>query len=214
MLNLATLRVYCVDIGSVRGRFGWARDCGPGGGPEVRRGGEEILELADAVAADVKAGRPVALGFECPLWVPVPRDPLDLGRARPGEGDRPWSAGAGAGVLATGLAQVVWILREVAIQMSCAPVFFLRWSDFVGLGSGVFLWEAFVTKDAKLGTHPDDAAAAVEHFLSTLPDPMSADLGATADVHSLLGAALLRAGWSTDLTLLQQACVVLRALKR
>lgn len=122
MLNLAALRVYCADIGSVRGgAFGWARDCGPGGAPEVRRGGEQILELADAIAADLKDTGAVALGFECPLWVPVPLDPLELGRARPGEGDRPWSAGAGAGVLATGLAQVVWILREVATQISCPP---------------------------------------------------------------------------------------------
>lgn len=95
-----------------------------------------------------------------------------------------------------------------------SPLFFLRWPDFIAVGSGIFLWEAFVTKDAKLGTHRDDAAAAVEHFLSTLPDPMSAGLSATAEVHSLLGAALLRAGWSTDIALLEQACLVLRALQR
>ena len=91
------------------------------------------------------------------------------------------------------------------------PAFYLRWPDFVAVGSGVFLWEAFVTKSAKLGTHSDDAEAAVKHFLSALPDPMSVGLGATVEVHSLLGAALLRAGWSRDLTLLEQPCLVLRA---
>lgn len=45
MLNLGSLRVYCADIGSVRqGHFGWARDCGPGAAPDMRRGGKEIVE--------------------------------------------------------------------------------------------------------------------------------------------------------------------------
>jgi hypothetical protein len=179
----------------------------------VRRGGEKIGELADAVAVDVKAGMAVALGFECPLWVPIPRDPLELGRARRGEGDRPWSAGAGAGALATGLPQVVWILREILARIGHAPAFFLKWSPFVTASSGVFLWEAFVTKDAKHGTHSDDAAAAVKHFLTSLPDPTCADLGSSGEVYSLLGAALLRAGWSTDPALLERACLVLRAPK-
>jgi hypothetical protein len=35
-----------------------------------------------------------------------------LGKARDGEGNRPWPAGAGAGALATGLAQGAWMLRR------------------------------------------------------------------------------------------------------
>jgi hypothetical protein len=31
-----------------------------------------------------------------------------------------------------------------------------------------------------------------------------------AEVHSLVGAALIRSGWSTDLALLSQACLVLK----
>ncbi len=72
---------------------------------------------------------------------------------------------------------------------------------------------AFVTKDAKARSHKDDAAVAVTHFISALPDPTMRDLGANTEVHSLLGAALLRAAWSNDAQLLGQRCVVLRAMK-
>lgn len=214
VLNVAALRIYCADIGSVPGgAFGWARDCGPGGDPDVRRGGAEIVELAEAIGDDLKAKVAVALGFECPLWVPIPEDPFQLGKARPGEGDRPWSAGAGAVVLATGLPQVVWILRAVAERAGGPPAFFLDWFAFSAAGSGVFLWEAFVTKKAKLGTHTEDAAAAVKHFIANAEDPAGADLGATASVYSLVGAALLRAGWSDDVNLLGRPCLVMRAPK-
>lgn len=39
------------------------------------------MELVDAVAGDLIAGEAVALGFECPLFVPVPATPLQLGAA-------------------------------------------------------------------------------------------------------------------------------------
>jgi hypothetical protein len=214
VLDLSASRVYCADIGSVSaGNFGWARDCGPGGVAEVRRGGEEIVDLSLAVATDLRNGLPIALGFECPLWVPIPADHLELGHKRPGEGDRPWSAGAGAAVLVTGLAQVTWILREITKLASGMPRFFLSWQEFRAAGSGIFLWEAFVTKDAKAGSHADDAAAAVSYFVAALPDPTVLDLGAETEVYSLLGAALLRVGWSDDPGLLGRPCLVLRAVK-
>lgn len=81
------------------------------------------MELVDAVAGDLIAGEAVALGFECPLFVPVPATPLQLGAARLGEGNRPWSAGAGASSLATGLAQVSWILAELRQRVPDCPVF-------------------------------------------------------------------------------------------
>src|SRR6266540_1033323 len=66
--------VYCADIGSVpNGRFGWARSEPDETTIERHRGGTEIIDLADGVGEDLAAGQPVALGFECPLFVPVPR---------------------------------------------------------------------------------------------------------------------------------------------
>jgi hypothetical protein len=77
------------------------------------RGGQVIDDLIEAVAEDLGHGVSVALGFECPLFVPVPEDPLRLGRARVGDGNRAWSAGAGTGAMATGLVQAAWGLRRL-----------------------------------------------------------------------------------------------------
>jgi hypothetical protein len=97
------LIIHCADIGSVRrGNFGWARLVVDATDSACNTG-FDIYSFADALAADINAGHPVAVGFECPLFVPVPDDPNDLTSARPGEGNRAWSAGAGAGSLATGL---------------------------------------------------------------------------------------------------------------
>jgi hypothetical protein len=87
--------IYCADVGSIpNGRFGWARSAADETKIE-RHCGTEIVEVLDGLAEDLTAGQAVALGFECPLFVPVPEQPLRLGMARPGETNRPWSAGAG-----------------------------------------------------------------------------------------------------------------------
>jgi hypothetical protein len=56
------------------------------------------------------------------MAVPVPGSKPDgrrgLGKARGGEGNRPWSAGAGSGALATGLAQGAWMLRQLSATVS------------------------------------------------------------------------------------------------
>src|SRR5205823_2592653 len=110
----ASLVIYCADIGSVpNGRFGWARWTAVAEQVDTHRGGTEIAELVESLVADLRADRPVALGFECPLYLPVPAEPLLLGRARVGEANRSWSAGAGAGALATGAVQVAWILAAL-----------------------------------------------------------------------------------------------------
>lgn len=80
------LAVYAVDVGSIpQKRLGWARADVPGGGvdPEAQT---DIERLVDAAVADLAAGGAVALGFECPLYVPVPADSQLLGKARKGTG--------------------------------------------------------------------------------------------------------------------------------
>ena len=74
--------IYCADIGSIpNGRFGWARSAAAKRKIERHRGGTEIVELVDGLADDLAAGHGVALGFERPLFVPVPEQPLRLGTA-------------------------------------------------------------------------------------------------------------------------------------
>lgn len=72
--------------------------CGSGNDPQT---------AVSALVAGLAWAGQAALLLESPLSVPVPADDDGwrlLGKARTGEGNRPWSAGAGAGVLATGLA--------------------------------------------------------------------------------------------------------------
>jgi hypothetical protein len=76
-------------------------------------------------------------------------DPVYLSAARKGEGTRAWSAGAGSGVLATGLTEVLWILTQLndAVKTTINPTFSL---DEMKLGkANLLIWEAFITSAAK-----------------------------------------------------------------
>lgn len=197
--------VVCADIGSVaKGNFGWWSSTGESG----------LLPstLAGRVAAMLDGGAPVALGFECPLFVPISQDELQLTKARPGEGSRSWSAGAGCGALATGLVEVAWVLDAMRRAIKKPVPSFLDWEQFERAGSGLFIWEAFVSGGAKKLTHIEDARAGAQAFMAALPDPASANaIACESDVHSLVGAALLRTGWSADISILRRACLVIRA---
>lgn len=215
---MRNLVVYCADIGSVKaGKFGWARGRA---GADPFKCGTSISDLSQTVADDLRAGELVALGFEAPMFVPLREDPEKLTTARRGDGNRSWSAGAGCAVLATGLAQVIWVLKEVRRILGEAPPSYLRWEKVPAAGPALYLWEAFVsgianrppsTDDPCSGIHTSDAKLAVQAFLSALPNVDHANAVREDDVHSLIGAALLRTGWTKDVRVLEQACLVIRA---
>jgi uracil-DNA glycosylase len=203
--------IYCADIGSIRNRrFGWARSAADEAEIERHRGGTEIVDLVDGLGDDLAAGPGVALGFECPLFVPVPEQPLRLGMARPGERNRSWSAGAGAGAMATGIVEVAWILSQLHRRRPNAKPY-LDWAEFAAAGRGLFVWEAFVTAGAKATTHMDDATVAVAAFRASLPDPTAMNAVTAERPLSLLGAALLWSGWTSDRALLHAPCLVIKA---
>jgi len=105
--------VWAADIGSVRKQnFGWCRHEGDS---FALKKGEYITEFARGIAKDLSDNRKVAVGFECPLFVPIPDAdmPQDLTKAREGENNRAWCAGAGSGALATGLTECVWIFERI-----------------------------------------------------------------------------------------------------
>lgn len=208
------LVLHCADIGSVnKNRFGWARLGVDDTEPECLTG--TAIELfVEGIVADINAGHRVAVGFECPLFVPVPEDPVHLTSGRSGEKDRPWSAGAGAGSLATGLTETVWILDRIRRQLVVPCDVHLSWPSFQ-LGGGMFLWEAFVTSNAKADTHHGDAELAVQSFRERLADPEEANaIVCKGRVRSLIGAALLQTGWTTNLEWLALPCLVIRACPR
>ena len=202
-----------LDVGSIaRKRLGWARAYAPTAKSTLRPR-RPIERLVATLAADLQAARPVALGFECPLYVPVPSGAQVLGQARTGEGNRPWSAGAGSGALATGLVEACWVLRALRERVGDVPAS-IDWPSFQRSGRGMFLWEAFVSAKAKASdlTHHGDAAIAVERFFAVLPDPTTADELDAPSPFSLIGAALVWSGWSNDVSLLRRKCLVVKAL--
>ena len=211
VVPITSLVIYCADVGSIAGgKFGWARRDPAAGAVEDHRGGEEIVDFAAAVKDDLEQGRPVALGLECPLFVPVPEDPMALGRGRKGDGNRAWSAGAGTGALATGLVQAAWVLTDIAGSLPSTPVTF-DWPSFSREGRGLFLWEGFVTGAAKQDTHTGDARAAVDAFAEALPEPFEKNAVDETRVLSLIGAAAIWSGLANDTSLLRAPCLVLRA---
>ena len=213
------LHVYCADIGAMCNRkrknhFGWASHekapcCN----------GKDMRGLVKHVAQDLAQGSKVELGFECPEWIPVRDCPEELTQARKGE-RRSWSASAGAGSLATGLAQVAWILQEIRRKAPDGATAFLKWDDYQKSDNGLFIWEAYVAGPKNQTTdtedpHIRDAKAAVAAFVKT----RSSDSGLRTSIFlppcsqpfSLIGAALLWARWSEDSDLLRQSCVVIKA---
>lgn len=78
--------IYAIDVGStLRGKegtaFAWARVPAAGGVPMAS---PDLRALLDAITRDLHAGRNVPLGFESPLFIPVPDDEKKLSRARAG----------------------------------------------------------------------------------------------------------------------------------
>ena len=210
---MSSLVIYCADIGSVaKGNFGWARlECVESPTCIV---GQDIRDFADNIADDLNSSHPVALGFECPLFIPIADDPKYLTSAREGEGNRAWSASAGAGSLVPGLSETVWILTRIQRKILADIPIHIRWSPFQRSNVGLFLWEAFVTGDFKADTHIGDAELAVNQFYKYLRDPESHNAIKSSSVRSLIGAALLQSGLTNDLSLLNKPCLVIRVLEQ
>lgn len=206
-IALNDLAVWAVDVGSVKkNNLGWCRIRG-----DERATGHDIRQLARGIAADLANALPVALGFECPLFVPVPDDPVQLTSARPGEGSRPWSAGAGSGALATGLTECVWILEQARRLSSATITPTLVWSQFLAGQANLFLWEAFVTGLAKGLSHHGDAEIAAMSFCNEVPFVAEAGSVTAENPYSLIGAAMLRSGLTTDVNVLFTQCVVIKS---
>lgn len=202
---MSALSVFCADIGSVRNdRFGWYGRLQDGSTVSGSRPGE----LAASVVESVRSGAAIALGFECPLFVPVPVSEEDLGRARTGEGNRSWSAGAGSGALATGLVQVAWVLRAVRAAVPDAEFSFDA-DTFARAPKGILVWEAMVTGAAHGDSHIADARAAVDALVGRSASGQWASDVSCEPALSLAAAALLFAG-GTAASAVGSQCLVIR----
>jgi hypothetical protein len=90
------IRVVAVDIGSVgpSSKFAWVAFDAPE--RQVMAAGTDPGTAVSALAPGLLSGARAALLLEAPMSVPVPDGQPDawrtLGKARNGEGNRPWSA--------------------------------------------------------------------------------------------------------------------------
>lgn len=158
------------------------------------------------VGAALDAGRPVALAFECPLSVPVPGVGegawRDLGRARSGEGNRSWSAGAGTGALATGLVQLAWLCRLLVEQCAVAPRTTTQVERFLEAKADLLIAEAMVTSDGK----PEPVDGMQDHA-----DALAAALAAAKRLAEILEATRAGIRTPTDVTCLPHDALNLAA---
>jgi hypothetical protein len=94
-------RVVAVDVGSLGppSKFAWAAFDAPG--RDLVEDGADPESAVSALLPGLLAGIQAVLLLEAPMSVPVPGGQPDawrgLGKARRGERNRPWSAGAGTG---------------------------------------------------------------------------------------------------------------------
>ncbi|MGV9229863.1 hypothetical protein [Streptomyces nigra] len=173
-MKLSAACVVAVDVGSVRtGSFAWAAVDMPG--RTLTAHGDDPAGAAGALSAALTDGASAVLALEAPMSVPVPGDWKLLGKGRTGEGNRAWSASAGAGALATGLAQGAWLLAEVARALPglAATTQVPRWRGAADGGAPLLLVEAFVSGEGKpvptaLGPHAADAEAAARAVAARL----------------------------------------------
>ncbi len=210
---MSSVVVAAIDVGAPKNIGWWRQD-----GDEPGRGGTSLDQLAALLAEDLAAGRSVALGFEAPMFIPRPPTADRLNKARIGEGNLPWSGGAGTAVLASGIQQMVYVLSALAASGNELPHVGVDVEALAGPTPGLVLWEAFVSGSAKNplaeNPHVDDARVAVAEFRSRWAGgSMSSDIADT-EVTSTAGLAILVAGLSTDVELLTRPCIVIRAPDR
>lgn len=207
--------VYACDVGSTRsGAFGWVRQERRGSMPW---GGGAIARLLDSLQADLRDGRSVVLGLEAPLFLPVPRSHEELSRGRRVDRDRSAFAPAGGYVATLALHQAAFLLRrlrEVPARHGYTT-YPAAWRRSEG-EPVLFLWEAFVAGPAHADrddprAHLLDAATAASAFWSwTAGERPADDPGEPGNCLSLIGAAALWAGWTSDPAALHGACLVVR----
>jgi hypothetical protein len=161
------------------------------------------------LARDLDDGLSVALGFEAPLFIPVPLDANNLCRGRATEGSRSFAAPAGLAVTTLGLHQAAWILSTLRATREHV-CFAHRISDWPCQVQTLFCWEAFVSERAHSDDHVRDAASALAAFFHA-----ESDLAAATEVHaerplSLIGTAALWSGWTKDVAALFAESAVIR----
>jgi len=192
---MSSISIFAVDVGSPK-NFAWVSDAG--------QQGKDGDSLTAAITKSFATGRRIALGIECPLFIPVPLHWDAIGKARVGEGNRSWSGGAGATVTTYGLQEVAWTLDQLRRTGNAeTPIFFSPESWLLSSEPGLLLWEAFVTRTEKGLDHKDDAARACRAFQQLLKrkawdEARNVKICNGAQAFNLAALAAEWAGWQVE----------------
>ena len=210
--------IYTCDVGSTlyqkkrRGpAFAWAR-LNPNEGTKSIRGSSDIQQLVKQLQLDIEEGYSVSLGFESPLFIPIPDNSRNLSKGREGDGDRSFASPIGLSVTTLGIHQSAWILKrlhesssrkcEFTLDLQCWPPPSHRHI--------LFCWEAFVSGKAHSDGDIRDAATAVVFFFDNERNLQRVNAVTAENPISLIGAVALWSGWTSDLTYLHRTTLVLK----
>lgn len=209
--------IYACDVGSTLSHnFAWYRNLPDSTDEWGDR--TDIVKLVDALRSDLTNGS-VALGFEAPLFIPVPEEAKKLGKARKGEENRAWSTQIAGHTALLGLLQATWILRELS-DLAEEVLLTFDPEDWRAILAGrskdrvLFLWEALVSgKACSAGLLLPDAVTAAIAFQAWLDGrgPGRDKVKASESQFSLVGAAALWSGWTSDTSILKKPVTVITA---
>ena len=192
--------VCAIDIGSPKRKsIGWCLIDNEKKEKEII--GENLNDLFPLIA-DATKNNGLILGLEAPLFVPVRKNELRLTSARMGDGNKPWSAGAGAQVLAINLPIMVYIFDGI-IKQNSNITFFLNEEGFEAKSNQIMIFEAFVSGKDKKDGHIGDATimarscADYSNHYEFPPTILEDDQG--TEYFNLAAAALLRCGINADI---------------
>ncbi len=157
-----TYNICVIDIGSPKlGNIGWCLFDLTHQAPFTGTDLQELFQLFHS--RNLKGA--LTLALEAPLFIPVRDDPMKMTKARLGEGSRPWSAGAGAQVLALNLPIMCRIFQELHHAYP-AHQFIMDAGQFAAQEKQILISEALVSGKHKGISHVDDATIMAKYIQS------------------------------------------------
>ncbi len=191
--------ICVIDIGSPKlGNIGW---CVYDALHNKYYKGADLLKLYP-VLSNICENNGLILGLEAPLFVPLRTDLLLATKARKGEGRRPWSAGAGAQVLALNLPIMTHIFKNL-LHLKPNLKFSFSADNFTAATEEVMIFEALVSGTDKGNTHIDDAEIMVNSCKKYLQKQLlpknilETEIG--VEYFNLAAAALQRVGYKNHI---------------
>lgn len=196
--------------------LGWCRANASEG--SITHIGDGVRDFADRIASDLSAGYKVALGFEHPLYIDVPKNPDQ--KAIFLEKESSVAQGPGSerrfgclprSTFAPGLSETAWVLEKVRIGTAreITPAF--GWRRFIDAKDNLFIWEALITSDKRNWQTSTNAELAARSFLRLYPRMPVPEISEGSVPFSLAAAALMWAGFPVSRETLYSPCVTVKA---